>query len=136
MQVEIGRLNEENRKLAHVNKICCEQLREQSGLFQKLKPTRLLLSSERKLYIAGEQLFRCNAPHGRDKCPRWLLNDGQFGPEGFEIHHEVEWSVSYQNAGVTVAICHSCHGLASRLHRMKIAESTGKELVEEDEEDL
>ena len=50
-------------KMAHVNKICCEQLREQSRLFQKLKPTRLLLSSERKLYIAGEQLFRCNAPH-------------------------------------------------------------------------
>ena len=135
LQLEIARLSVENKKLIEVNKMCAEQLKEQSRLFQKIKPNRLMISAERKLYIAGEALFKCAAIHGKEKCPRWLLADGSFGAEGFEIHHNgLEWSIGYQNAGQCVAVCHSCHGLASRLHRMKLAEAGGGTEQEEEDE--
>ena len=131
LTLELAQVRDENKKLNEVFKMTSEQVKEQSKLFRKLKPQRLLLSTDRELYIAGEQLFKCAAPHGKQSCPRWLLNEGQFGPEGFEIHHELDWSIGYHNTGCTVAICHSCHGLASRLQQIKLAEATGEEEEEE-----
>ena len=72
LQLEIARLSVDNKKLIEVNKMCAEQLKEQSRLFQ--------------------------------------------------------------NAGQCVAVCHSCHGLASRLHRMKLAEAGGGTEQEEEDE--
>ena len=134
LQLEIARLKEENQRLLQVNRMNEAALKEHSRLFRILKPSRIPINHDRKLYIAGEQLYKCKAIHGREKCPRWLLAEGSFGGEGFEIHHELEWSVGYQNAGTCVAICHSCHALASRLSRMKQMErGVEKEDEEEDE---
>ena len=129
LKLELAELREQNNKLEHVNSLLMENLKEHSKLFQRLKPTRLALSSERKLYIAGSQYFKCAAPHGKEKCPCWLLHEGSFDEAGFEIDHDLPYSVGYRNAGTCSALCYSCHGLKSRLERMKAA---GKE--EEDEE--
>ena len=64
LRVEIAALREENLLLRKVNTMNGEALRETSKIFQSLKPKRPFLSSEKKLYIAGEQLFKCAAPHG------------------------------------------------------------------------
>ena len=80
LKLELAEMREELRRVNVVNAEQQEALKECSRMFMKLKPSRLPLSSEKKLLIAGEQLFRCAAPHGREKCPMWQLNDGSFGP--------------------------------------------------------
>ena len=109
-----------------------EALREQSRMFQSLKPKRPFLSHEKKLYIAGEQLFRCAAPHGKDKCPCWVLNEGSFSESGFEVDHILKWSKGYRHAGQLRALCFQCHGLQSRLQRIQEADARGSDENEEE----
>ena len=117
-QLENARLREENKKLSAVNKMNTEALKENCKLFQKLKPQRPFISGERKLFIAGVQLFRCSAPHGKEKCPMHILNGGSFNEAGFEIDHWTRFAVGYRNVGELSAMCHSCHALKSRLERL------------------
>ena len=133
LQVEVGRLREENSLLKRVNTMNSEALKETSKLFQKLKPQRPFLSADKKLFIAGEQLFKCAAPHGKEKCPRWLLNEGSFDAAGFEIDHITQWAVGYRNAGELSAICHACHGLKCRIERIKMAEEHGEDDGDDEE---
>ena len=132
-QLENARLREEIEKLSDVNKMNTEALKENCKLFQKLKPQRPYLSTDRKLFIAGQQLFRCSAPHGRDKCPMHILNGGSFNEAGFEIDHWTRYSVGYRNAGELSAMCHACHALKSRLERISLAEEGGDNTEEEDD---
>ena len=118
-QLENARLREENKKLSEVNKMNTEALKENCLLFRKLRPQRPFLSSERKLYIAGVQLFRCSAPHGKDKCPMHILNGGSFNEAGFEIDHWTRFTVGYRNVGELTAMCHACHALKSRLEHLE-----------------
>ena len=134
LRVEIAALREENLLLRKVNAMNGEALRETSKIFQTLKPKRPFLSSEKKLYIAGEQLFKCAAPHGVEKCPMHILHGGNFNESGFEIHHEPAWSKSYRHVGQLTAICHHCHAICSRLQRITNAEAKGSD-EDEDEED-
>ena len=131
LQLEMVRLREENKKLCEVNRMNTEALKENCKLFQKLKPQRPFLSTDRKLYIAGLQLFKCAAPHGKDKCPMHLLNAGSFNEAGFEVDHSTPFCVGYRNVGELSAICHACHALKSRLERIKAAEDTGADVEEE-----
>ena len=133
LKLELAGLREENKKLREVNNMNGEALRETSRIFQKLKPVRPTISAERKLYIAGEQLFKCHAPHGRERCPMWLLNDGSFDAAGFEIDHELKWAQSYRHVGQLRALCAHCHNLKSRLERIALAEEAENGGVEEDE---
>jgi hypothetical protein len=124
LKLQVAEMNEEIAKLKAVNASQQESLKENSRLFMKLKPSRdiMRLSSERKLLVAGEQLFRCAAPHGRDVCPMWQLNGGNFGPAGFEVDHELPWSRGHVHHGQLRALCHQCHGLLSRLQRIEAVE--------------
>ena len=81
LKLEVATMREEIQTLRAVNGEQMEALKENCRLFSKLKPSRdtIRLSGERKMLIAGTQLFRCAAPHGKDKCPCWLLNEGSFG---------------------------------------------------------
>jgi len=135
LKLEVATMREEIQTLRAVHNEQMEALKENARLFQKLKPSRdtIRLSSERKLLIAGQQLFRCAAPHGREKCPCWLLNEGSFGESGFEIDHELPWSKGYTHTGQLRAVCHLCHGLLSRLQRIEAAEK-GEKGEEEEEE--
>ena len=77
LKLEVATMREEIQTLRAVHNEQMEALKENARLFQKLKPGRdtIRLSSERKLLIAGQQLFRCASPHGREKCPcrrRWM----------------------------------------------------------------
>ena len=60
----------------------------------------------------------------------WALNEGSFGPAGFEIDHVLPWAKGHLHHGQLRAVCHQCHGLLSRLQRIKAAEEQG---VEEEE---
>ena len=128
-QLENARLRDELKKLSDVNKMNTENCK----LFQKLKPHRPYLSADRKLFIAGQQLFRCSAPHGRDKCPMHILNGGSFNEAGFEIDHWTRYSVGYRNVGELSAMCHACHALKSRMERISLAEEGGDNTEEEEE---
>ena len=132
LKLELAEMREELRRVNVVNAEQQEALKECSRMFMKLKPPRLPLSSEKKLLIAGEQLFRCAAPHGREKCPMWQLNDGSFGPAGFEIDHITQFSKLHRHTGELRALCHMCHGLQSRLQRIDALEREGD--AEEEEE--
>lgn len=130
LKLKIAEQQEEIRKLTKAGDMWQHALREQSILFKKLKPSRAPLTAERKLYIAGSQHFRCAAPHGRDKCPNWLLFEGSFNEAGFEIDHIKPYSEGYRHSGELSALCFTCHGLKSRLERMALAEK-----VDEDEDE-
>jgi hypothetical protein len=125
VKLELATMREEMQTLRAVNAQQNEALKENARLFNKLKPSRdtIRLSSERKLLIAGQQLFRCAAPHGRDKCPCWLLNEGSFGEAGFEIDHELPWSKGYTHTGQLRAVCALCHSLLSRIQRIEALET-------------
>ena len=84
LKLQIADMREEIRSLKAVNAELQEAQKESSRIFMKLKPTRPPISSEKKLLIAGEQHFCCAAPHGKDKCPMWLLHEGNFGIFGLE----------------------------------------------------
>jgi hypothetical protein len=131
LRLEVAALKEENSSLHKVNAMNAEALRETSKIFQSLKPKRPHLGSERKLLVAGQQFFRCAAPHGQNKCPMWILNSGSFDAAGFEVDHVTQWSTGYRHTGQLQAICHACHGLKSRLERIRAAEAK----FDEDEED-
>ena len=133
-QLENAQLRQENKKLSDVNKMNTDALKENCMLFKKLKPQRPFLSSERKLYIAGVQLFRCSAPHGKDKCPMHVLNGGSFNEAGFEIDHWTRFTVGYRNVGELTAMCHACHALKSRLERLNSGdEGNGEDEGEDDD---
>jgi hypothetical protein len=135
LKLEVATMREEIQTLRAIHNEQMEALKENARLFQKLKPSRdtIRLSSERKMLIAGQQLFRCAAPHGREKCPCWLLNEGSFGESGFEIDHELPWSKGYTHTGQLRAVCALCHSLLSRLQRIEAAEK-GEKGEEEEEE--
>ena len=67
LKLEVATMREEIQTLRAVNTEQMEALKENARLFQKLKPSRdtIRLSGERKMLIAGQQLFRCAAPHGK-----------------------------------------------------------------------
>ena len=136
LKLEVATMREEIQTMRAVHNEQMEALKENARLLQKLKPSRdtLRLSGERKMLIAGQQLFRCAAPHGRDRYPCWLLNEGSFGEAGFEIDHEVPWSRGYTHTGQLRAVCHLCHGLLSRLQRIEAAEKGERGEEEEEEE--
>lgn len=127
LKLELAEMREELRRVKAVNAEQQEALKECSRIFMKLKPPRPPLSSERKLLIAGEQFYRCAAPHGKEKCPMWALNDGNFGPAGWEIDHVAPFAKSHRNAGNLVAICHACHGLKCRMERIEAQEGGEEE---------
>ena len=129
LKVALAEQREEILALKEANRVMMEGLRDQSHLFSKIKPQRLPIFPEKKLYIAGLQHFKCAAPHGKEKCPRWLLNKGShlegcFDEAGFEIDHATPYSVSYRNTELQ-ALCFACHGLKSRLERIRAAEAKG-----------
>ena len=132
LKLQIADMREEIRSLKAVNAELQEAQKESSRIFMKLKPTRPPISSEKKLLIAGEQHFCCAAPHGKDKCPMWLLHDGNFGIFGWEVDHVTPWCKGHRNAGNLAAICHACHGLKCRLERIAALESKGEEDDDED----
>ena len=102
LQREVDHLKEANRQLT-------DALRETTRLLVKLRPCgRQQVSGERKLYVAGLQRYRCANPFG--SCPLWRCGDGTFGPEGWSIDHERQWSKGYDDRESNLrALCATCH---------------------------
>ena len=131
-------MREEIRTQRAVHNEQMEALKENARLLQKLKPSRdtLRLSGERKMLIAGQQLFRCAAPARQGQMPvlapeRWKLwrsriRDRPRGSlvEGIHAHRATQGRV-----------CHLCHGLLSRLQRIEAAEKGERGEEEEEEEE-
>lgn len=77
-----------------------------------------------KMHVAGRGRFRCQGP--RETCPCWALDDGVFGPAGFEIDHVMPVCRGGSDDPSNLqALCPCCHALRSRIQRI---ERTKKEL--------
>ena len=129
LQAELDalRLEKEVQQLRDINRQLSEALRESTRLLLKLKPCgRPPISGEKKLCVAGLQRYRCANPF--TTCPLHKNGDGTFGPEGFECDHKEQWSVCMRSDLSNLqCLCHICHGLKSRLERMRVLdEDTSK----------
>jgi len=123
LELDNLRLEQENRALKDIVQQNMEALKESSTLLLKQKPNRPQISSERKLYVAGSQHFKCAGDPSF--CPMWKLNGGSFDISGFEIDHVEPWHKSYRNdRAILQALCHSCHALKTRLERLQELEMT------------
>ena len=75
---------------------------------RRVKPKRPRMSVTRSIWIAGKQGFKCAGD--RSVCPCWLLREGTFGPEGWSIDHERQWSKGYDDREANLrALCATCH---------------------------
>ena len=75
---------------------------------RRVKPKRPRMSATRSIWIAGKQGFKCAGD--RSVCPCWLLREGTFGPEGWSIDHERQWSKGYDDRESNLrALCATCH---------------------------
>ena len=75
---------------------------------RRVKPKRPRMSATRSIWIAGKTGFKCQGD--RSLCPCWLLRDGTFGPEGWQIDHEREWSKGYDDRESNLrSLCATCH---------------------------
>ena len=94
-------------------------LRDSTKLLHRLKPFgRPPISNDKKLYVAGLQRFRCANPY--QTCPLHRLGDGTFDESGFECDHKEMWCSSLRSDISNLqCLCHMCHGLKSRLERIK-----------------
>ena len=120
LQLEIVKLQEELRKLREVNAMQTEALVESNKLLQKQKPGRIAMSSDKKIYLAGLQHFKCAGD--QQYCPLYRLGDGSFDSAGWECDHTERWSISYRNAGNLAALCPMCHNRKTREERINAGE--------------
>ena len=75
---------------------------------RRVKPKRPRMSATRSIWIAGRGGFKCQGD--RRLCPCWLLREGTFGPEGWSIDHERQWSKGYDDRESNLrALCATCH---------------------------
>ena len=75
--------------------------------------------------------FKCQGD--RSLCPCWLLREGTFGPEGWQIDHERMWSKGYDNRDSNCrALCATCH---YRVTKEAILRDEGDESGDEEERD-
>ena len=95
-ELEVQKLYDEIRALKGVVRAQADALVESNKLLQKQKPARIAMSSDRKIYLAGLQHFKCAGD--RALCPLWRLGDGSFDSSGWECDHIERWSVSFRNA--------------------------------------
>ncbi len=72
----------------------------------------------KKLHVAARQNFRC-ATVDRTSCPRWLLDNGVFGHDAFEIDHVTPHSAGGSDDVDNLrALCPACHAIRTRLQRI------------------
>ena len=80
--------------------------------------TRRSIHWSKKLHVAARQNFRC-ATVDRSTCPRWLLDNGVFGAEAFEIDHiRPHAACGSDELDNLRALCHACHAIRTRLQRI------------------
>ena len=120
LQLEIAKLQEELRMLREVNAMQTEALVESNKLLQKQKPGRIAMSSDKKIYLAGLQHFKCAGDPRY--CPLYRLGDGSFDCAGWECDHTERWSTSYRNAGNLACLCPMCHNRKTREERINAGE--------------
>ena len=68
LEIENLRLKEEVRELRSVLRQDMSALKESTRLLRRCKPPRPHISSEKKLLIAGEQLFQCAGTARAARC--------------------------------------------------------------------
>ena len=107
LELENVRLCEQLRVMSEVVHANNESFKESTRLLLKMKPARPTISADRKMIVAGEQLFRCAGD--RIRCPQWKLHGGSFDASGYEIDHIIEFSKCYRGAGQLQALCPACH---------------------------
>ena len=108
-------------------------IRENSALLRRQRlPPRPYMNSTQKLLLACRQEFKCAAPLGKERCPRYQLGDGLFGEDLFEVDHIQMWSKSGRHIHNLRCLCTACH---ARITRRQIAgRDTESEGDEEEEE--
>lgn len=75
---------------------------------RRVKPPRVRMSATRSVWIAGKCGFKCQGD--RSVCPCWLLREGTFGPEGWQIDHMERWSKGYDDRESNLRpMCPTCH---------------------------
>ena len=127
-----ARLKRRQQRIAELESVVERQAGEIAYLVQQLrraKPKRPKMSATRSIWIAGTAGFKCQGD--RSLCPCWLLREGTFGPEGWQIDHERMWSKGYDDRESNCrALCATCH---YRVTKEAIMRDEGGE--SEDEED-
>ena len=120
LQLEIADLYDELRKLRDVNAMQTEALVESNKLLQKQKPSRIAMSSDKKIYLAGLQHFKCAGD--KSYCPLYKLGDGSFDSAGWECDHTERWSIAYRNVNNLTCLCPMCHNRKTREERILAGE--------------
>ena len=85
-----------------------EELDHLLSHLRRVKPQRPRMSSTRSVWLAGKQGFKCAGD--RTLCPCWLLREGVFGPEGWQVDHIARWSDGYDDREPNLRVlCATCH---------------------------
>ena len=122
------------QRIAELEAIVERQATEMDHLvkqLQRAKPRRPRMSATRSIWIAGRQGFKCAGD--RDTCPCWLLRDGVFGPEGWQVDHITRWADGYDNRDANCrSLCATCH---FRVTKQQLMRGGRDEDEDEDEDD-
>jgi hypothetical protein len=129
-----ARLKRRQQRIAELEAVVERQATEMDHLvkqLQRAKPRRPRMSATRSIWIAGRQGFKCAGD--KDTCPCWLLRDGVFGPEGWQVDHIQRWADGYDNRDANCrGLCATCH---FRVTKQQLMREGRDEDEDEDEED-
>jgi len=96
------------QELESIVKQQAEELTHLLSHLRRVKPQRPRMSSTRSVWLAGKQGFKCAGD--KTLCPCWLLREGVFGPEGWQVDHISRWSDGYDDREPNLrALCATCH---------------------------
>ena len=98
-------------RIAELEALVERQATELDHLLQHLrrvKPKRPRMSHTRSVWLAGKAGYKCQ---GDPKtCPCWLLREGVFGPEGWQVDHIRGWAKGYDDRESNLRVlCATCH---------------------------
>ena len=128
-----ARRKRRERRIAELEAVVerqAEQITQLVHQLQRARPRRPTMSATRSIWIAGRQHFKCAGD--RAACPCWLLRDGTFGPEGWQVDHIERWADGYDNRDANCrALCATCHFRVTKEQWMR----TGRDDGDEEEDD-
>ena len=116
-----ARLKRRQQRIVELEAVVERQATEMAHLvkqLQRAKPRRPRMSATRSIWIAGRQGFVCAGD--KATCPCWLLRDGVFGPEGWQVDHIRRWSEGYDDRDANCrALCATCHFRVTKQQTMR-----------------
>lgn len=121
-KLRVSELKRENDQLRQALSDLKESLKESTRLLQKQRPSRITLSADKRMMIAGKARFKCSNPHQDCHLFKIPPYDGSLDDSGYELDHVIPHHLCYQTVNQLQVLCPQCHAKKTRIDRINSQE--------------